>query len=135
MRPSTGGWAIFFGDVVQALIDHVIKNTELSRLVDGVPLRSHLEHLVRVTGEDDPELHVPPFPEPLRRLWDKFLSLHEGRTYGINGVNPVSYTDIDAWMRVTGNDLDEWEVKAFMKIDKAWLRATREEEEITDGSR
>lgn len=98
-------------------------------MVDGVPLRAHLEHLERVTGEEDPELRIPPFPEPIRRLWNKFLSLHEGRTYGINGVNPISYADIDAWMRVTNSCLDQWEVEAIFKIDKAWLRASRVDEE------
>lgn len=83
----------------------------------------------------DEELIVPPFPEPIRPLWNKFLSLHEGRTYGINGVNPISYVDMDAWMRVTGNSLDSWEVDAIMKIDKAWIKAyTNEDEEKTDGS-
>jgi hypothetical protein len=91
--------------------------------------------VVRVTGEEDPELRIPPFPEPIRTLWNKFLSLHEGRTYGINGVNPISYTDMDAWMRVTGNRLDQWEVEAVMRIDKAWLKASKDdEEEYADGS-
>lgn len=115
----------------------MIKNTELSREVNGVPLRTHLEHIVKITGKDDPDLYVPPFPEPIRRLWDKFLSLHDGRTYGINGVNPISYVDMDAWMRVTGNSLDEWEVKAVMRLDKAWLKASHDDDdnmENTDGS-
>jgi hypothetical protein len=91
---------------------------------------------VKATGEEDPELRVPPFPEPIRALWNKFLSLHEGRTYGINGGNPLSYIDMDAWMRVTGNRLDQWEVEAVMRIDKAWLKASKDdEEESADGSR
>ena len=107
---------------------------ELNREVNGVPYRAHLEHLEKITGERDPELDVPPFPEPLRRLWDKFLSLHEGRTYGINGANPITYLDMDAWMRVTRNSLAPWEVTSIMKIDKAWIKVINTDEEKTDGS-
>jgi hypothetical protein len=69
------------------------------------------------------ELNVPPFPDILAGVWSKFLSLHRGRTYGINGANPLSYVDIASWTGVTGISVSVWELNVVMELDSAFFRA------------
>jgi len=36
------------------------------------------------------------------------------------GCDRLSYTEIDAYSRVTGLDLSSWEVSTMMQIDEVW---------------
>lgn len=53
----------------------------------------------------------------LAYLWGWFLELHNGRGAGFSTLNPITYTDIEAWSRLSGNELQAWEVKAIKAID------------------
>ena len=45
------------------------------------------------------------FPDVAAHLWATFLELHDGRTYGMSGPNPISYDIISGWSTITGVDL------------------------------
>lgn len=41
----------------------------------------------------------------------------------MNGLNPIGYTDIDAWSRLTGYSPDSEEVSAIVQVDAAFRSA------------
>jgi hypothetical protein len=54
------------------------------------------------------------------------MRLHTGRTYGMNGPNPLSWEGIQAWNNLMGADLTEWEVLTLKALDSTWLRVIGE---------
>lgn len=67
------------------------------------------------------------FPDLASHLWATFLELHDGRTYGMSGPNPISYDIIKAWCDITGVDLSPWEVSTIKALDNLWIKTTSEE--------
>jgi hypothetical protein len=65
-------------------------------------------------------------PEQFAILWHDFFDLHNTRTSNGYGVNPISYTEIDAWVRLTGNDLTSEECRLIKIIDTIYLNVTAE---------
>lgn len=112
-------------------MEYAEKKFALDELVEGVSLRSHLEQEEKVTGVTPQELLMPEFPDVASHVWSYFLSIHQGRSYGISGPNPVSYQDIEAWSRLTGWTLTPWELSAVKKLDAVFLS---KREENDDGS-
>jgi hypothetical protein len=49
-----------------------------------------------------------------------FWTLDSGRSHGF-GPNPISFHDIEAWMRLTGAAPDHWEIHALKAMDLAYL--------------
>jgi hypothetical protein len=68
----------------------------------------------------------PPIPSTLKPLWWTFLALHGARSGNGMGINPISFTEIDAWCRLSRVTLDPWEVDVIRLLDNAYL------ESITD---
>lgn len=93
---------------------------------NGVTRRAHLQQVQKSLGRPPADLVGPPFPERLAYLWDAFLSLHSGRTYGAMAPNPLSWVDIKSWNDLMGADMKEWEVRAVKALDLLWLRVTAE---------
>lgn len=131
-RGGDGGHSGFFDRLTETLIEYAEKRFALDELVEGIPLRAHLEQEEKVTGQTPPELDMPDFPDVARHVWDHFLSIHQGRTYGINGPNPISYQDIESWTRLMGWTLGAWEISAIKRLDAAFL-SKREEPENGSG--
>lgn len=71
-------------------------------------------------AEFQAELECPPLPEALAYLWQTFCRLHARRASGFS-VNPISWSDIDAFMRRAGVRLAPWEVRIIEQIDDAYL--------------
>lgn len=94
----------------------------LNKAENGAPLREHLEIVAQVTGEVPEELALPDFPEELRLVWYKFEAIGRGRSYGINGADPISYSDMYYWCRLTGWALEEWEIELIKRLDMMWLK-------------
>jgi hypothetical protein len=67
------------------------------------------------------------FPDLASHLWATFLELHDGRTYGMSGPNPISYDIIKAWCDITSVDLSPWEVSTIKALDNLWIKTTSEE--------
>lgn len=82
-----------------------------------------LEQVEKTLGVTPPELIAPDFPDLLLYLWEAFLDLHKGRSYGMNGGNPLTWSDIVAWCNLTGIVLSSWEVTTIKALDMAWVAA------------
>lgn len=82
----------------------------------------HLKSAERQTGRT-PEalLAAPPCPEGCETLWRIFNDLHACR--GSNGFSPnrISYLELDAYTRVSGNKLERWELDAIRRADRAYM--------------
>lgn len=75
--------------------------------------------VAKVTGKPPPTL--PVFPKEGATAWSAFSEMHRARQSGM-AVNPIPFVEIDAWQRVTGIELDAWEVTAIRAIDDEFLK-------------
>ena len=57
-------------------------------------------------------------------VWMAFLELDAARGANGFGPNPLSYTEIDAWARLTGARLSAWEVSLLRDIDRVVIEKT-----------
>lgn len=93
------------------------------RAADGIRYR---DHYAAAAKQGNPfavaKLHGPPFPIRHAWLWSVFAELSQARTSNGFGLNPISYTDIDAYRRVTSQRLKPWHVRVIRAIDDAFLQ-------------
>jgi hypothetical protein len=67
-----------------------------------------LKQVEKTTGKTPPELlSTPTLSEELTACWDAYVKLETH-----------SYTEIDAYIRLTGLELEPWEVEAIMALSK-----------------
>ncbi len=94
--------------------------------------RDHLEQVAKHLGKEVGEIQEfnlnASFPEVASHIWVAFLELHDGRTYGMGGPNPISYDIIDAWCRLTNIRLLPWEIEVIKSIDNIWIKTINEEQ-------
>ena len=62
----------------------------------------------------------PKLPTEALRIWMAFIDLHRTRS-GEWGARAITYTEIDAWSRITGTTLDAWELDALIAVDSAFI--------------
>lgn len=95
------------------------------RLKDSkVTYREHYQSVYRQTGVLPAELaEEEEFPEDLKYLWNWFQELNRARGSNGFGLSPISYSELDAWSRLTGRALEAWEVICIKDIDLAYLSA------------
>lgn len=72
-------------------------------------------------AEYEEQLRVPPLPPSLTYLWSIFCRLSSRRTSNGFGINLITYPEIDAFQRVTGFRLMQWEVEMIETIDRLYL--------------
>lgn len=89
--------------------------------------QEHLEQAARQLGKTLEDLEMPPFPDIASHIWATFLELHEGRTYGMSGPNPISYDIIKSWCDLTLINLKPWEVEIIKSLDNLWIKTLNEE--------
>lgn len=89
-------------------------------------MREQLEQVAKQTGRTPPELIAPDFPDRAAYVWEVFLDMHTGRTYGMSGPNPLSWGDIKAWCDLRGIVLLSWEVDILKALDMLWVRIANE---------
>lgn len=65
----------------------------------------------------------PPFPEPLRYLWEWFHEAAFGRSGGGFGPAQLSWQDLRAWSEMTATDLRPWEAKTILRLDALLMEA------------
>jgi len=87
-----------------------------------VSLKDHLTKIEEQTGVTPKELQGQPFPLMVQHIWSAFVTLSESRSAGFSGPNPLSYTDIKAWMDLTNEHLSPRDIEAIKKLDTAYLR-------------
>jgi len=76
------------------------------------------------------ELETPAFPAALGYLWQAYLRLARRRGSGASGANPIAFTEIEAFQRLTGQRLAPWEVALIEELDdmqRAEFARAREE--------
>lgn len=93
--------------------------------------RDHLEQVAKQLGKELQEVEQANadaiFPDVASHIWTTFLQLHEGRTYGMSGPNPISYDIIKAWCDLTGITLTPWEIETVKSLDNLWIKTIGEE--------
>lgn len=65
-------------------------------------------------------LEEPSFPDELRYLWGWWTDLSSARGAGMSGPSPITYRDVDAYARLTGQVIRPVEVRALMQMDAAF---------------
>ena len=70
----------------------------------------------------------PEVPEQVDHVWSWFWQLSEKRQRGFDSPNPISYSDVESWARLTNNYILPEEVEAIMALDSAYLTAINEEQ-------
>lgn len=89
---------------------------------NGIPEREHLEQVERQTGYRPPPLEPPvEFPDPLVHIWSAFCDLNAARSMGFSAPNPITYTELKAYMELTGTPLSPVDVDAIKRLDVAYL--------------
>lgn len=67
------------------------------------------------------ELDAAPCPPGLDYVFVWFCELNAARGGSGFGFNPLSFTELDAWCRVTGREIDAFEARCLFALDGAWL--------------
>lgn len=87
-----------------------------------MPVIEHLRAVEEKTGVTPKALRdAPQLPEGCEELWRVFGELHACRTSNGWGPNRITYTDVDAFQRVSGITLKGWELDAIRRADRAYL--------------
>jgi hypothetical protein len=76
----------------------------------------------RLTGET-PQMLLdrPRCPDGCESLWLAFKELHASRCSSGFGPMRITFTEIDAYGRVTGAQFKPWEVEAVRRADRAFM--------------
>ena len=94
-------------------------------LEDG---KTKLDHLIQVEESTGRE-HVPEtyIPFEAEHLWNWFWQLSNARgSSGFGGASPLCFTEIRAWIEVTGLTVRPWEIDAIRAMDGAYMQAQAE---------
>lgn len=67
-------------------------------------------------AELEAELAIPPMPDELGYIWNAFLRLNARRSVGF-ALEPITFLEIEAFVRLTGQRLQPWEVRILEEID------------------
>lgn len=84
-------------------------------------MRKHLQAVQAQTGVMPVELVTPPVPAVLTYLLEHFAELTAARSNGFGAPQPISWSDMAAWARLTGLRLWPWEAQALRALDLVWL--------------
>ena len=84
---------------------------------DGATLRQHYEMAMAPPQE---YLNRPDMPDCGLHIWQWFVSLRNAC-----GDKPISFGEVDSWVRVTGISATAWEVQTIMQMDAAFLIGIR----------
>lgn len=63
----------------------------------------------------------PVVPEAGRLLWNFFVEMSDGRSGSGFGPNPISWAEMEAWMRVRRWPLTDAHISILRAMDRAWL--------------
>ena len=115
----------FFAELTADLCEAVKVTVELQTpLEDG---KTKLDHLIQVeqsTGRSHvPDVEIPPHGS---HIWEWFWTLSNARGSSGFGASPLSYTEIRAWIEVTGLTVHPWEIDAIRAMDGAYMQAQAE---------
>jgi hypothetical protein len=89
-------------------------------------LQAQLDRAIRKNAaariaEIEADLARPEFPRALGYLWDAYLRLRRRKGGGFAGPEPISWQDIDAFVRRSGLRLAPWEISLLEALDDIYL--------------
>lgn len=93
---------------------------DVARDFGGQKPETRREYNQRFSRDAGPEVKIP---KRGMYLWEWFWTLCRRRG---GNRDPLTYSEIDAWSRLTGETVDPAEVKAIMRLDDAFLAAMRQ---------
>lgn len=102
---------------------------ELNSAEGGATIREHLTSIWNQTGVKPEALEPLPFPELLTDVWGYFLELHNARTSNGFGINPISFTEIDAWARLTNKPVSPGDINIIRQLDNIFLKHNAKEQD------
>lgn len=65
--------------------------------------------------------NAPDMPELVAHVWQFFVRLHKRRGSNGMGENPLLYSEIESWCRLSGISLYQWELDTIEAIDDAYM--------------
>lgn len=77
------------------------------------------------------ELACPPCPPSLTYLWATFYRLSNRRGSNGFGVNPITWSELDAFTRLSGVRLTPWEIETVEMLDDLYRAPAKTEPEPT----
>jgi hypothetical protein len=87
-----------------------------------------LESAWRQTGHKPAELeNLAELPQSMYEVWKWFIELNNARSSSGFGVNPISYTEMDAYFRLQQTVPETWEVNVIRRLDSVALEAYAEQ--------
>jgi hypothetical protein len=67
-------------------------------------------------------LEMPEFPEEFSLAWNHFMALHRARGSNGFGINALSFSEIDAYIKVARAYLLQEDILAIQLLDAAFMR-------------
>jgi hypothetical protein len=58
----------------------------------------------------------------MSKVWVSFFDITGSRTVGPSGPNPIPYTEIKAYLELSGTTLSPMEVGALKRLDSTYLK-------------
>lgn len=80
-------------------------------------------------------LRLPPIPAAVQHIWDWFCELSASRSGNGMGANPIAWTEIEAWARLTGRLLAPRDVQAIAALDQAFFTEQAEQDRRREAAR
>jgi hypothetical protein len=77
-------------------------------------------------AEEVPVATAPPLCSA-RYVWEYFCELHTQRGHSFGSFLPLSWTEIDAWSRLSRTPLSPWETRVLSLLDVTWRIAYAEQ--------
>lgn len=96
----------------------------MTRSAGGASVADHYEAMARKGRRKKPK--GPSLHPGVVHLWNAFAQLSAARTNNGFGPNPIPYSEIDAYSRLTAQSFDPWEVAAIRALDDAYISAAAE---------
>ncbi len=83
-------------------------------------MREQLLSVQRQTGITPKDLEVPDCPQSMVSILNIFYELSSARQNGMS-ANPIAWYEIKAYVELTGQWLDRWEVDTIRALDRIFL--------------
>ena len=98
---------------------------------DGSTARAHWDEAARRGSEYARALldGWPEYPESLAYLDGWYQDISAGRREGMYAIAPLTWSDIDAWIRRTGVEPYPHESRALLTLDAAFRSGLREKDD------
>ncbi|WP_419865905.1 phage tail assembly chaperone [Gallibacterium genomosp. 3] len=108
--------------MITELLDYAKKEFELNCKPKGseFTIKEHLEQVWEQTGIKPVELNNTLSNQLIAYLLDYFFELNLSRQMGMS-INPLLYSEIEAWCRLSDICLDKWELDVIKQLDVIWL--------------